>query len=180
MKSLAAAAFSAVMMASAAGAQALSLYPGKTINVRFGNDKAIVERVSPAEPMNKYETYLLLRAEGQMAPPGAKVMPPQFATEGEGPAGPPRPSGDELRITMLRVPDADVRSREITVLFFENGYGSALRYHAEMHSGDRSAVTDVCDVAPHTFGVEYWPYPLDKLDISDVKLVSFNGQIQCG
>jgi hypothetical protein len=70
-------------------------------------------------------------------------------------------------------------SPDNTALFLSNGYGSAVRYHAVMRSKDRSAATDVCDVAPHLLGLEHWPYSIDQLDLSDVRFIEWNGAIQC-
>jgi hypothetical protein len=155
------------------------LQPGETITVRFDNGQAAVERIGPAQPMSKYEVYIVWRAATEDVPPGVRVMPPALLKEGEGPPNPPHPSDGRLQITMRRVPSVKQGSPDNTVLFFSNGYNSTFRYHAVMRSGDRSAATDVCDVPSHMLGLEHWPYVIDQLDLSDFRLVESNGAVQC-
>src|SRR6185437_6159130 len=108
-----------------------------------------------------------------------KVVPPGFLHGGEGPPHPPHPSGDRLEITMQQVPGLKPGSRPNTVLFLRNGYASKLRYTAVMSGAGRSASTDVCDVAPHLLGLEYWPYPIKELDLSSFQLVEWDNAIEC-
>jgi hypothetical protein len=180
MKIIATAVAAACLIPSAVCAQALSLHPDETVTLRFNNQKVVVERIDPAKPMDKFEIYAVWRAQNELVPPGAKTVPPQFIANGEGPPNPPQPSGNELKVTMRSVPGLQPGSRENTVLMIENGYGSALRYRATMYSGSKSAVTDVCDAAPHRLALEHWPFPIDKLEIADLQLIDFKDGIQCG
>jgi hypothetical protein len=179
MKFLFSAILAVVLSASQPVAQSIPLHPGETATVRIDNGQAIVEQTAPAEPMSKFESYALWRAQTTDVPPGVEAMPPGFILKGEGPPNPPQPDGDLLRLTMRRVPGLGSGSPENTALFISNGYASTLRYRAVMRANGRSAATDVCDVAPNSPGLEHWPYVIDELDLSNLRLVSANGEIQC-
>jgi hypothetical protein len=84
-----------------------------------------------------------------------------------------------LLITMRQVAAIKPGSPENTALFITNGYGSTFRYQAAMSADGRSAPTDVCDVAPHMLGLEHWPYPLERLELSDLSLEQSNGTVEC-
>jgi len=165
--------------ASSAPVQTVSLHADETVIVQFDNGTAVLEQTAPARPISKFEIYALWRAETEAVPPGAKIVPPDFISEGEGPPSPPHPSDDRLRITMRQVPGIRPGSPENTALFISNGYASIFRYRALMSAHGRSAPTDVCDVAPHMMGREDWPYALEQLDLSDLRLQAPNGAMTC-
>jgi hypothetical protein len=167
------------LCASSAGAQTLSLHPGETITVRFEGAKALIERSAAAEPISKYEIYALWRAETQQVPPGVKVVPPRFIMEGEGPPDPPHPADDRLQLTMRRVPGPKPGSPDGTVLYIANGYASIFGYRALMSAHGRSTETDVCQVPPHLLGLEYWPYVIEQLDLSDLRLEPSADALRC-
>ena len=179
MKFLVAAAAVVGQIALAPAGRTVVLHPGQSIVVRIDNGMATVEQSSAAEPMTKYEVYTLWRAESEEVPPGVKVVPPGYLVEGEGPPSPPHPSGNLIEITMRQGPGLKPGSRPNTALFITNGYASALRYSAAMIAGGRSTSTDVCSVAPHLFGLEHWPYPIDELDLSDLRLEPSDGTTRC-
>jgi hypothetical protein len=58
-----------------------------------------------------------------------------------------------------------------SMLVVRNGYDRALVYRARMHVGSRSAATSVCVVLPKLMSFEQWPHPIDKLELSNFKLV---------
>jgi hypothetical protein len=168
------------LSASIAAGQGIALRPGETLTLHIENGRPVVEQTGTPQPMSNYEMYIARRAQAQAVPPGVKVMPPGFAVAGEGPPDPPHPSGDRLQITMRRIPAIKPGWPDNTILLIENGYASKLAYRAVMHINGRSAATDVCDVPPHLLGLEHWPYVIDELDISELRLLPDNGQLQCG
>jgi len=81
----------------------------------------------------------------------------------------PRPVAQGVvRISLLAVKGRDGKPE--TLLVLENGYDQAMRYRATMTSGERSVVTDVCSVLPGLRGYEHWPYPIDRIDLSSIRL----------
>jgi hypothetical protein len=46
-------------------------------------------------------------------------------------------------------------------------------YRARIGRGDRSIVTDVCQLVPEKRNIEHWPYPIDWIEISDVRAVAY-------
>lgn len=166
-------------VATPANPQGVSLHPGETITVRFIGDQPRVEQSGPAGPMSKYDIYALWRAETQEIPPGSKVVPPTFIEKGEGPPDPTRPVPSVIQLTMRRVPGLTADSPQNTALVISNGYGSTFAYRATMVRDGHPKPTDVCEVPPSFPGLEHWPYPIDQLDLSDLRLEQTNGQINC-
>jgi len=179
MKFISIAVAAAALGSFPAGAQTISLHPGESVTVRFGNGTPTMERSGTAEPMSKYEIYAVWRAETLEVPAGVKVVPPMFIMEGEGPPDAPRPTGNLLQLTMRRVPGPTPGSPDHTVLFLANGYDSMVRYQAVMNANSRSAPTDVCEAAPHLIGLEHWPYVIDQLQLSDLHLEEWTGAMRC-
>ena len=179
MRALLSAFVATALTATPAIAQTFSLHPGETVTIRFDDGQPVIEATGQAAPITEYEAYAIWRAEAQDVPPGASTVPPGFLSKGEGPPNPPSPIDDRLRITMRLVPSDHPGAAEDSVLFLSNGYGSAVKYRAVMGAGTRSSPTDVCDVAPHLLGLEHWPYALDRLDLSDLRLVEWSGAVSC-
>ena len=176
MRSIAFAAALAAL-ATPAASQTVSMHAGETLVIKFDGGRAVVERIAAAEPMTKYEAYVLWRAEMEAIPPGVKTMPPAFVHEGEGPPDRPSITSGRLQLTMRRVPGPE---HEGTALFLVNGYSSASRYRAVMNAADRgSAPTDVCAVPAQFPGLEYWPFVIDQIDLSDLRLEPSDGTVQC-
>lgn len=179
MRSILFAVVAAALAPPPMASQSISLRPGQVVTLHFENGLAVVDRTDAAEPMTKFDAYVLWRAQTQNIPPDAKMMPPSFVMKGEAPPPPAQPEKNQLKLTMRLVPGPRPDSPQSTALFIANGYDSKARYHAVMHSKGRSAKTDVCDVPPHFPGMEYWPYELDSIDVSELHLEPADGQIQC-
>ena len=58
-----------------------------------------------------------------------------------------------------------------SMLVVENGQRRALRYRARMTVGGRTHSTDVCVVLPHLPSYEYWPDPVERLELSDFRFI---------
>jgi hypothetical protein len=158
-------------MTAAAQAQAptgVSISSGEELLVRIAPEGAVtVVSRRPAGPMTPAETYSLADLAGAPVPPGATTLPPKFILKGQGPEpGPPPRAAIRL---VLR--DVAGKTPHDTLLAIGNGYEGALRYRAVMRRGERSAATDVCLVMPGKPGYEHWPYQIDRLDLTDVRLV---------
>ena len=159
--------------------RAISLHPGETAMFRFENGQAVLEQRGPAEPMSKFDAYVAWRAQNEQVPPGVKVMPPSFIMKGEAVPEPPSLLPDRVQLTFRAIPGPDPTSRNASVLVLENGYSLKVSYHAVMHANGNARPTEVCEIAPSHPGLEYWPYPLDELEISDLQLEPADGQINC-
>jgi len=72
-----------------------------------------------------------------------------------------------IRISFFRLPTPARNA----FLVIENGYDRGLVYRAQMRRGDREAPTDVCLVMPMRGGFEHWPYQIDELVLSSLRLV---------
>jgi hypothetical protein len=66
-----------------------------------------------------------------------------------------------------------------TVLVVENGFNGSFLYRARIGRGANAMVTDVCQLPPNNRGYEHWPYPLDWIEITDIRPVDWNGTLRC-
>jgi hypothetical protein len=57
------------------------------------------------------------------------------------------------------------------LLVVENGYDQALVYRARMSRNGQTRSTDVCVVPPRLGSYEHWPHPIERLTLSDFRLV---------
>ena len=62
-------------------------------------------------------------------------------------------------------------SGRAALLAIDNGYDRALVYRARMTQDGKTRATDVCIVMPRNRGYEYWPHAIERLDLSDFRLV---------
>lgn len=58
-----------------------------------------------------------------------------------------------------------------SLLVIENGYGRALVYRARITVKGRTTPTDVCLVLNRRRGYEHWPYAIDRIELSALRLV---------
>lgn len=61
-----------------------------------------------------------------------------------------------------------------TLLIIENGALRSFMYKARIGRGSRSIPTDVCQLVPLKRNIEHWPYPLDWIEVSEVRAVAYN------
>jgi len=158
-------------VATQAQAQApagVSIAAGEEVVVRIvGAGRVEVVSRGPAPPMTPFDAYSLADLVATKAPPGATTLPPKVFLKGEGPPPPPAARG-VIRLVLRDVVGA---TRHDALLLIENGYEQGFRYRALMRRGERSAPTDVCLIMPGKPGHEHWPYQIDRLDLSDLRLV---------
>jgi hypothetical protein len=137
---------------------------------RAGDGSLVVESLGPAQPLADFDQRALREMAAVELPAGtlAPAMPMHDEAARKAAVAP-----DRLRITLREVA---ARGAHDTLLVLENGYGEALRYTATLHRGDRAAPTDVCLVLPGKRGYEYWPYPIDRIDLRALRLVPWKPQ----
>ncbi|HEV2746691.1 MAG TPA: hypothetical protein VGW34_05260 [Allosphingosinicella sp.] len=156
-----------VLMAAAAGAAPgpVSIATGETIVLRLGADgTASVQSRAAAPPLSRLEQAALAQMKAVQVPPGAETLPAMPLQSAEGAEPPAIPSG-LVRLTFREVPGGSD-----AMLTIENGYDRAFRYRAVMHHGAKSRATDVCEVPPHKPGFEYWPFRIERLELSATRL----------
>jgi hypothetical protein len=162
------AAFTAAATADAAEpSPQLSIRSGEAVVLRIDGGGAVtVLSRGKAPAMVPFEQ----RGLGQLAqipvPPGTKTMPGVPMKDAEAAATPVAPG--EIRVTLR---DVAGKTAHDALLVIENGYERGLVYRAVMRRGDKAAPTDVCLVMPHKRGFEHWPFRLDRLDLTDLRLV---------
>lgn len=84
------------------------------------------------------------------------------------PQGMPAPVRNQIRFRF--VPFA---AGSHAVLMVENGVRRSYMYKARIGRGDRSIMTDVCQLVPEKRNVEHWPYQIDWIEISDLRVVTY-------
>jgi len=153
-----------VLAPAAANAQALSIKRGETVTLAVDDKGARVVERADTVPTN-FEIAGSAEAQrgdyDQAIGPNVEVM----ARSGSG-ALAPRPAPDKIVLRFIRTPGKDQ-----SMLSIHNGYDRALVYRAVMHVGKDGRPTDVCLVAPGKLGVEHWPFAIDALDLSEMRLV---------
>jgi hypothetical protein len=90
-------------------------------------------------------------------------------------------SGDDLNVSPVTsgsirisfITLASVGEPDDRLLVLENGYDRAFRYRATISQGSRSEPTDVCTVIPMLRGYEHWPFQIDRIELTNLTLVSF-------
>ena len=67
------------------------------------------------------------------------------------------------------------------LLVVENGYDQALVYRARLTEQGETRHTDVCVVVPRLRSYEHWPHTIDRLLLSDFRLVPWDDgqQVTC-
>jgi hypothetical protein len=74
---------------------------------------------------------------------------------------------DQIKLKMVEYPAGQ------TMLAVENGYAQGFVYHAVMYRGDRPQPTTVCLVMPGKRTMEHWPFKIDRLELSALRLVDW-------
>jgi hypothetical protein len=146
---------------------------GDMVTVRIAGDgKAIVDARSPAGPLPDTDAAFLEQMRTVAIVPDVKSQP---AIPGRSPTPPPPVTPHLLRIGLRAVPPPAAKGPNGDMLLsIENGYDGALRYRAVLHRGGNATPTDVCIVLPLKRGFEHWPYPFDRVELSDLRIVPWH------
>ena len=85
-----------------------------------------------------------------------------------------------VRLSFVSLEPASGRDERLLVL--ENGYDQVFRYRATIFRGNEGEPSSVCSVNPKLVGYEYWPYPINKIEISHIifEVDDHSGKIVCG
>lgn len=70
----------------------------------------------------------------------------------------------EVNFTLVQFPQGQ------SALVVKNGYDRALVYRARLHRGKRRSSATVCLVIPGKRGIEHWPFRIDAIEISEMRL----------
>jgi hypothetical protein len=160
-------------LALAQPAAKVEISPGETLTLRVAGDgAATVDGRAAAAPLNDLETDFMGRARRVAIVPGVKSQPP---FPGMSATSPPPVAPGLLRITFRLVPPPVAKGANGDMLLsIENGYDGALRYKAVMRRGNGAKPTDVCIVMPLKRGYEQWPFPFDRIELSDFRLIPWH------
>jgi hypothetical protein len=163
--------------ASAKNMPPISIQPGQMITLKVdGNDTRIVA-IGAAPPMSAYETESAERIGAIEIPAGAGPQPAMTFPKGTFANEPLKPVPNQVRLTFRRIPG---RTDDHSVLFIVNGYDLSFRYRAAMRTNGGTKPTDVCEVLPNLTMNEHWPYAIEQLDLSDIRLEPrTQGDIRC-
>jgi hypothetical protein len=159
---MAAAATLLIMAAAPASAQqqTVSLKLGEAVTLTIDDGGRVIEaRRGPAAALSPFEREWARhasRGEYDWAS-GATAMAIPSGEDGI-PAAPQVQAG-ELRIKFVPLPG------DHSMLVLENGYPNAVKYRARIHRAGAEGATDVCEALPDKFGLEHWPYPIERIDL---------------
>jgi hypothetical protein len=158
-------------LAAAQPPRTVTIGRGDSVIVHVGTDGGFWAAEPTAAPaMNAFEAAAL--AQMQSTPLTDSQVQPAIPVD-HGPTPPSVQSG-QVRIMLRAVAPSSAHPKGGMLLSLENGYDGALRYRAVLRNGDRSQPTDVCIVIPHKFGFEHWPYPFDRVELSDLRIIPWH------
>lgn len=143
------------------------LAPDEAVTLRFDHGDsgpALVDR-SPAT----WTPFELAVARHDVVGIGVDVGSSATLHEQDDVPQPPAIAPGVIRLRFFRI------AGRHSVLFIENGEDRALVYRATMTRDGRDEPTDVCLVPGHQRINEHWPYVIERLALSDFRLVEWDG-----
>ena len=157
--------------------QPIPIQPGQTITLQVDGSRTRVVAIGAAPPISPYETEALRRMQAIELPADAGPQPAvPIRSANEPPAVPP----GQVRLTFRRVPAARPGAEDHSLLLVVNGYDLSFRYRATMHTDRATQPTDVCEATPRLSVTEHWPYAINQLDLSDIRLEPrVDGPVRC-
>ncbi|MEA3034934.1 MAG: hypothetical protein QOH04_693 [Sphingomonadales bacterium] len=160
-------------LAAAQAPRTVTLGRGDSIVVHIAPDGAVsAGAAAVAAPISDFEAAALAQMNATTLVEDAKVQPPIPLDRGR--ATRPSVQPGQVRITLRALAPSSARPNGEMMLSLENGYDGALRYRAALRNGDRSMPTDVCIVLPHKFGFEHLPYPYERVEISELRVIPWH------
>ena len=150
----------------AAAAQTVTVKRGEMTTLVMGDDDVLHVAAEAAVAANPYESKIALEFQrgDYDAAIGANSLP--MANDSAAGMLAPTAKPGKLVLRFVRTPGKDA-----SLLSIQNGFDRALAYRATMVIGGKRVATDVCLVPPGKLANEYWPHPIDALDLSQFRLV---------
>jgi hypothetical protein len=75
----------------------------------------------------------------------------------------------DVKPGQLKISFVSLKPPGHSLLIIENGYADALVYRARITVKGKPTATDVCLVLPGKRGYEHWPYPIEKIELSQLR-----------
>jgi hypothetical protein len=165
--------FAAATSASARqprAAETVSLAAGEEATIAFDDaERTLVAARGRAAPLSAFDQAALRNLT--TGPSDDAIGPNSRALTGrellESP--PPIASG------VVRIVFVPVSGGKEAFLILENGHTRAVAYRARIFGGGRAAPTDVCVVLPERRAYEHWPYPIERIELSEFRLEAWDG-----
>jgi hypothetical protein len=159
----------AVFLSAPATAQelpAITLVPGEAVTVRLEGGGRAGQLERGAAEWTPLAVYAARHFAGK-TPPDAPV--PVATEHYESPEMPPSepPVPGQLRLRFFSIAD------QHTLLVIENGLQGPIAYRARMTIDGEARATDVCIVPTGVPGVEHWPHPIERIELTDFRYVSW-------
>ncbi|HET9231300.1 MAG TPA: hypothetical protein VFO00_08420 [Vitreimonas sp.] len=141
----------------------IGLAPGEGVILIAGPDGSLreVARTDSPNALSATERAVVAGLRGSTAGMGQNTIP-MIGTAAD--------SSEDIETNRIKVRFLIVAPSD-SVLVITNGYGQAVSYRASILVNDHSAPTDVCTVLPTMHGVEHWPYLIDRIELSDMRLI---------
>ena len=141
----------------------IALAPGEAISLSIGADGAVAAGPRERGDWTPFDLAAARHLSGQPIPD----QPVPYASPIPGTAAPLAPpvAPNMVRVKLLSV------AGQHTLLALANGYDRALAYRARITRDGRTNPTDVCLVLPNRHGFEYWPYRIERIELSELHLV---------
>ena len=157
-----------LLLAAAAAAAPVALAPGQQTTLTVTGD-TIVATPPVVGSLARYERLSAERSANEGCTAENCGANAETVRKGDLPIARPVPVKDTVRITFAKVNGG-------STLAFDNGFGKIMTYRAEITVRGRTSTTDVCQVVPGLSGIEHWPYPIDRIELSAIRFDDWDGK----
>ena len=139
--------------------------PGAEASFHLEEDGSLILISGGAAQLSAFEARAARHYVGAQPPSAPVPNADVISAEDAGYPAPNEIARDQLTVRLVQALDAPDM-----ILIIENGYDKALRYHAVLHAGSRSARTDVCIIPPGRYGFEHWPFAFEAVELYSFEL----------
>ena len=162
--------FAASLLIAAPGAAQVQntvvLEPGDAFTIRIESGGTMAVSPRAAADWTPFDVAAARHLSGLPIPEGPVPYATPIPHDDSSPAVPPI-APDRIRLKFLSI------AGRHSLLVVQNGYDRAIAYRARMTRDGKTTPTDVCLVIPRRHGFEHWPYPIERLEIYDVRFVAW-------
>lgn len=142
----------AAMVAAAPAHAQIALEPGQAITLSLSNDADVRVTAMARTTAMPFDRAFLAKVDD------AYKSQDNVWTARMNDAPAIAPDALELRFVVV--------DGKTTILVLSNGYLDGVTYRAAIYTHGKSSPTDVCLMMPHVRGYEYWPFAIDRIELS--------------
>lgn len=156
------------------GIAPITLLPGEATLVRFSDGRPTGRPERGRAEWTPYTIFVARHFAGT-APPSAPETEATPLQTGDR-IDPELPSPGEIRVRFYSI------AGRYSLLVIGNGSGRPIAYEARITSGGRTVRTDVCVIPAGINGIEHWPYPIERIELTSFRPADWRpgSPVPCG